>query len=77
MAAAGQKAYEQARLGQTAEVLMEEAIGDSGLWIGHTPDYLRVGISMTGEHQGELVQAVLQKPAQEGTEHYIQARLLQ
>ena len=77
VAAAGQKAYEQARLGQTAEVLMEEAIGDSGLWIGHTPDYLRVGIPMTGEHQGELMQAVLQQPAQEGTEHYIQARLLQ
>lgn len=57
--AAGEKEYERSRIGARAEVLLEEKDKETGLWMGHTADYLKVGVALEGEHRGSLLTVTL------------------
>ena len=75
VAAAGEEAYEKSRLGQRAEVLLEERDPETGLWMGHTTDYLKVGLELPGDNQGRFLTVTLAEAARSTKERYIRGSL--
>lgn len=53
--------YEEKFLGETVEVLMEESISKNGktIQVGHTKEYIKVGVETEKELQNQLVQVFL------------------
>jgi threonylcarbamoyladenosine tRNA methylthiotransferase MtaB len=64
-------AYEASRIGARVEVLAEEKDPETGLWMGHTTDYLKVGIASDKELRGQRITVTLTEPMSDVRERYM------
>ncbi len=66
--------YAKQHVGQTVEVLLEEIDKESGVWMGYTRDYLRVGVASAADLQGQYVQVYLEE--WQDNDQYIRGRVI-